>query len=112
MDRNLEPLAEAIESVELVIDQCLQRADVERPDAAFRLFDYAGADGQECRLSLSARRCRSDDDVAPSIKNRVNRPFLDIAQLRPALIPHPSLNVSMQPVETGGCLVAWLVLRA
>ena len=66
-----------------VVEQGLDRADVEHAQARPALGEHAGGDGQEGRLGLAARRGRQHDHVLPGQDAR-DHLLLEGPQLPPA----------------------------
>lgn len=105
IDRQFGHFAKLIETPELVVDQCLQRADVNRFEASPRRVGDTRDDGQKGCLSLAACGSRSDDDIGLGIENRRDGLFLNVAQLAPVLLPDPPPDRLAEAVEAGRRLV-------
>ncbi len=112
MHWNVESLAQTIKAIELVVDEGLQRTDVQRTNAARRICDDARANWKEGRLGFPACGGCGDDHIPPAIENGTDRFLLDVAQFRPALIPHPPLEVLVKPLESRRRDLARTLLRA
>jgi len=72
-----------VEPLLLVVQQCLDRADVEDRDARPCLFEHLRDHGEECRLGFSSRCGREDHQVRAGLKG-LDRQRLNLSQLSPA----------------------------
>ena len=98
---DLEPFAELIETAKLVVYQRFQGADIEDGEPTFRPIGHSGQYRQECGFGLAGSRGRSDQDITLTSKDCRDGPILDVTKLLPLLLPYPSSDFRMQPVETG-----------
>ncbi len=94
-------LAETCQPGVLVVDQRLERADVERLHTDPRcpgigVAGERGADRQPGGLGLATGRRGTDDDVILALQDWPDRPGLRCAQLLPLLIPDPRLDFGMK----------------
>ena len=100
-DRNIGLDAEIAESQELVVDQCLERADVEHADGRGRVLMQLREDRQERRLGLAARRTRRQQQVLVRVECRSRRAHLHVAHLVPAVLPDELLDERREAIEGG-----------
>jgi len=112
MNRNVQVLAQMIQAVELVIDQCLEGTYVERPDSIRRVLHDARADWQERGLRLSTGRGSGDDHIGATIEDWSDGAFLDVSKRRPSLIPYPATNALIKAMEWVGWLRPRETVRA
>ena len=97
-NRNVQRLAQPVEPAELIVDQGLERADIEQPEAAARLVGDARDQRQKRRLGLAAGSGGGNDDVAPAGQDRPDRRLLHRPEIAPALLPDPAPDTRMQAV--------------
>ena len=100
-DRDLHALAQLFQTAKLVVDECLERADVESREARLLAVGNRRHYRQECCFGLSGGRRRRDQDIAVSFENRDDRSRLNLAQFVPTLIADPTLNLRMQLMVGG-----------
>nr|WP_246337551.1 hypothetical protein [Azospirillum oleiclasticum] len=100
--RHLQRLARRVEAAELVVDQRLQRADVEQAEAARRLARDAGDQWKEGGLRLAARGLGRHDHVPPAGHDRRDGGPLHRPQIPPLLPPHPPPDAGVELVEGVG----------
>jgi len=60
--------------------------------------------GHQCGFGLSRRRRRGDDKVGIAPENERDSLALDVAELRPALVPNPALDAFVEERERGGLI--------
>ena len=77
--------AERRQPLKLVIDECLQRANVDAADGAGRALQQQGDDWKERRLRFPRRRGGSEEDVLLRPKDRLACRDLNPAQTAPIL---------------------------
>ena len=125
---HVNPSAEVFEALVLVVDQRLQRRDVQDLHADFgsagrcrshpSLVPCANArsvrsvplhgvrqvrqDRQEGGFGLSGGRRRRDEHIAIAVEYGVRGAFLGVVQRGPALVVDPALYPGMQPGESRG----------
>jgi hypothetical protein len=99
VDRNLQFGAEQLQALELIVDQGLERADVERLHTAARMIHERREDGKERGLGLAGGGGGGEDHVAVPVQYGGDGVLLDVAQLRPALLPEPALDLRVQAVK-------------
>ena len=97
VDGDLRLLAELLQPRELVVDQRLERPDVNRSDTRGRFFEHTGQDGQEGRFGFPGRRPGRDDQVTRAVKDFMDGVHLYLAELRPA---HPVERLLQRRVQT------------
>ena len=97
VDGDLRLLAQLLQPRELVVDQRLERPDVDGSDPRGRFVEHAGKDGQKGRLGLPRRRPGRDDQVPRAVEDLMDRVHLDLAELRPA---HPVERFLQRRVQT------------
>ena len=104
MHGNLERLAQALEPPELIVDESLQRADVEQLEAApaAGTLREAGQQRHKGRFGLAGGRRRRDDHVGVAAQEKRDRLFLDIPEFVPAAAPDPFLDRPCQQFVARG----------
>src|SRR5258705_8108212 len=100
-DRDLHALAQLFQTAKLVVDECLEWADVESREARLLAVGDRRHYRQERRFGLPGGRRRRDQDIAVAFEDRDDRPRLNLAQFVPTLIADPTLNLRMQPMVGG-----------
>jgi hypothetical protein len=95
--RQVQRLAEFNDPVVLVVDQCLERADVERLEAragaGLVVVGEDGADRQHGRLGLATGGGRRDDHVPGTVDDQLGGALLDVTQPVPTMRIDPTLDV-------------------
>ena len=71
--------AHFVESVELVVDQCFKRRDVQGADRCRRVFRHQGEDREECGFGFAGGGGRAQQHVLVGAENRLARRDLDAA---------------------------------
>ena len=84
-DGNARLVAQVVQAVELVVDEGLERADVECADAGRGILPELREDGEEGRLGLARGRLCGQKDVLIRIEDGVRRGYLDGAQALPIM---------------------------
>src|SRR5258706_3736541 len=102
MYRYFESFAESIETIELVVNQRFEGANVKSTDTTTRLFNHPRANRQECGFSFTSRRRSRDDHIAAAIEDWVNRCLLNVTQVTPTLLPDPALDTFVHSLEPSG----------
>ena len=82
-DRNPRLLAQIVQSPELVVDQGLERCDIEHPHALRRLLIEQGQNREKSRLRLARRGRRRQKDIVVRAENGFSRRVLHAAQRLP-----------------------------
>ena len=100
MHRNSGSGTEVFQPFELIVDQRLERPDIDQikapcPRRAHHLRDQR----QKRRLGLAACRRRRDDQIGVAVQHCGYRAFLNGAQRRPALVPDPAADRVCQPLK-------------
>jgi hypothetical protein len=98
-DGNLQCFAQIVEPRALIVDQRLQRTDVQHRPAARLVAQQVRKNGEKSGFRLARRRRRRDDHVAVGVDQRGHRAFLRIAQLGPAFAPDPAANALVEQIE-------------
>src|ERR1700688_426927 len=96
--RNLHVFAEFLQTAELIVDEGLERTDIENREARGLPVRYRGQDRQKRRLGLSGSGRRGDQDVAVAVQHLHDGAGLDLSQFVPALVADPTLNLWVKPV--------------
>lgn len=97
-DGHLHALAKLVEALELVVDQRLERADIEnRQPWRCSPIDQC-EDRKEGRFGLAGGGRSRDDDVTIALHDRADRLGLDIPQARPALFADPAPDLRIEAV--------------
>jgi len=97
---DLHPLAEEVETPELIVDQCLEGTDVENRETRLAAFGHCRENRQECGLSLAGGGGRGDQDVTVRLQDDPDGSILHIPQFLPVLFPYPALHRRMEEIET------------
>ena len=100
-DGYFHPLAKFVEPAKLVVDERLQRADVENRESGLCAFRNDRQYRQKRRFGLPGRRCRGDQYVFTGAENCRDCSRLNFAQFLPALIADPLADQRMQPIVSG-----------
>jgi hypothetical protein len=95
---NAHVVAQFVQTLKLVVDQRLQRADVEDGKARFFALRHLGEDGQESSFRLSGRGRRRDQDVPIAVQHGIHGASLNFPQFVPTLISDPTTDRRMKLV--------------
>ena len=82
---NAAHVQKAVEPRKLVVDQALQRRDIQRPEGGGRVFAQLGDDREKRRLGLSGGGCRREKHITVPLKQKLCRGNLHGAQALPAV---------------------------
>ena len=82
-DRDIGLFAEVVEADELIIDECLEGADIEGANACGRVLPKLGQDGKEGRLSFARCRGCRQEHIVLRVEDGICRRNLDRAQALP-----------------------------
>ena len=106
MDRQVSRVAQFLETLELVVDQCTKGTHIDEVESAstrlVRMFEDVRDKREECRLGLAAGRGRSNDDVSIIVKDDGNRTLLYVAQASPTPSPDPAADGLGEPIKRRG----------
>ncbi len=78
-DRKLKLIAKPRQTIPLVIDESLQRADVKHRPRLFRVLQEIGKDGQKRGFGFACSCSRRDDDILVGPQERRDSTLLGIA---------------------------------
>ena len=76
-DRDIGLFAQVIETDELIIDECLEGADVEGANACGRVLPKLGQDGKEGCLGFAGSRGCRQEHIVLSVKDGISCCNLD-----------------------------------
>ena len=74
-----------LHAVELIVDQALERGNIQHPHRCGRVLVQLGKDREERRLGLAARGGRGEEQIVVGIKHRFRRRHLHLAQILPSV---------------------------
>ena len=77
-------LQQIFQSFELIVDQCLQRTDIQNADRSGRLPVQLRQNGQKSGLCFSRGGSRGKQQIVVAVKDNAAGGNLDVAQLRPS----------------------------
>ena len=98
-NRQIRFRQQVIQPLELIVDQRLQRADIQNPYRACGMLIQLCEHRQKGRLRFAGSRARGEQKVFLRIKNGVAGGHLDLPQLRPIARIDVILNIRRQPVK-------------
>lgn len=98
-NRNIGKFTQTLQPSELIVDQRLQRTDVESLEPDGMIFRDCRYDWKKRSFRFATRRSRSYQHVTVASEDYRYRVVLNVAKFRPILLPDPSLNLGMQEAE-------------
>ena len=104
-DGDARLLAEVVEPQELVVDEGLERADVDGPHAGGRVLVEEREDGKERRLRLARGRGGREQDVVVRVEDGLCGGHLDAAKVLPSVAVDEVLHEGGVAVERAHALL-------
>ena len=98
-DGDVRFLAQVVQAIELIVDEGLERSDVERSHAGGRIFPKQREDGEEGGFRLSRGGLGGEQDVLVGIEDSVRCGDLDGAQALPRVAVDEVLHKRCVSVE-------------
>ena len=98
-DGDVRVCAEVVEPQELIVDEGLERADVDGADARGRVLIKQGEDGEKGCLRLAGGSGGREQDVVIRVEDRLCRGDLDATQALPLVVVDEVLDERRKPVE-------------
>ena len=98
-DGDVRLLAQVVKAQELVVDERLERADVERAHAGRRVLVKEGEDGEERRLGFARGGRGREKDVLVGVKDRLGGSNLNGAQVLPRMVVDKVLHKRCKAVK-------------
>ncbi|MBA7479806.1 hypothetical protein ES707_15244 [subsurface metagenome] len=95
-DGDIHLLAKLVEALELIVDERLQRADIQDGETRITAVRNLREDWQKCRFRLASGGGRCDHDIAIATNNGKNGAGLNLTKLIPALVAYPAADGRME----------------
>ena len=99
-DGDARLLAEVVQAEELVVDERLERTDIERADARGRVFVQERENGEEGGLGLTLGSGCREQHVLIGIEDGVGRRHLDAAEALPIVFIDEVLHERRKAIES------------